>query len=77
MYMYTRPVDQGQIVEVSYGYDSIGGAYRRTFDKSDNSELWSYGVVDWDKEPEGIDYNRVPCVIDWVSCDKPMEDAHD
>ena len=69
--MYTRPVDQGQIVEVSYGYDSEGGAYRRTTDRSDGSVTWERGELDWDREPEGVDTDRIPCVDEWVPCEEP------
>lgn len=71
MRMYTRPVDQGQIVEISYGYDSEGGAYSRAFDASDRTEAWAYGEIDWDREPEGVDQNRVPCVTGWEPCARP------
>ena len=38
------PICQGQIVEVSYGDDYAGGAYRRTYDHSDRTV--SYAVAD-------------------------------
>lgn len=70
--MYVRPIDQGQIVEVSYGYDHEGGAYRRTLDRSDGSVEWDHGTLDWDHEPEGdTDQNHVPCVESWEPCEDP------
>lgn len=74
MKMYVRPVDQGQIVEVSYGYDYDGYAYRRTLDRSDRSEVWKRGELDWDREPEETDQNHVPCVVSWEPCKPPSDD---
>lgn len=71
MKMYTRGEDQGQIVEVSYGYDSEGGAYRRTTDRSDGSVTWEHGDLDWNREPEGTDNERAPCVVAWTPCKAP------
>lgn len=68
MKMYTRPVDQGQIVEVSYGYDESGYAYRRTHDRSDGSIAWERGQIDWDREPEETSNDHVPCVVAWNPC---------
>lgn len=65
MNWYTRPEDQGQIVEVSYAY-SEGCAYRRVFDKSDRSEVVYEGEIDWDREPEYPDQDHIPCVEEWV-----------
>jgi len=73
MKMYVRPVDQGQIIEVSYGYDSDGNAYRRTNDRSDGSVTWERGELDWDREPEGTDQNHVPCVVAWEPCEPPKD----
>jgi hypothetical protein len=69
--MYARPVDKGQIVEVSYGYDYEGGAYRRTLDRSDRSVSWEHGELDWDREPEHEDHDRIPCVLSWETCEDP------
>jgi hypothetical protein len=69
--MYVRPVDAGQIVEVSYGFDGEGGAYRRTHDRSDGSTIWAHGQLDWLREPEGTDVNRAPAVIRWSPCADP------
>ena len=72
MKMYTRQEDQGQIVEISYGYGYDGTAYRRTFDRSDRSETWESGELDWDEEPEGdAGPDHVPCVLEWVPCEAP------
>lgn len=72
MKMYTRPIDQGQMVEVSYGYSSDGYAYRRTTDRSDGSVSWECGELDWEREPEGIDENRSPRVVGWEPCAEPQ-----
>ena len=75
MRLYTRPQDQGQIVEVSYGYDSRGNAYRRTVDRSDRSESWECGKLDWDREPEGdAGQDHIPCMISWQPCEPPSDD---
>ncbi len=60
MKMYIRPVDQGQVAEVSYGYDSAGGAYRRTIDRSEPPG-----------SPEGEDENSAPCVFEWTRIATP------
>ena len=73
MRMYVRPVDAGQIVEVSYGYDSAGGAYKRVHDRSDGSTEWYHGDLDWNREPEGVDQDRAPCVHEWTPCREPRE----
>jgi hypothetical protein len=70
MHWYIRPVDQGQIVEVQYGYSCNGMAWKRVTDRSlpqGNPErvAWYCGDLDWDREPEGVDQNRVPCVEEW------------
>jgi hypothetical protein len=75
MKMYTRRIDQGQAVEVSYGYGYDGTAYCRTHDRSDGSVVWQRGVIDWDREPEGVDYDRVPCVESWERCDSPRDES--
>ena len=74
MKFYTRQQDQGQIVEVSYGYDCSGNAYRRTIDRSDGSVTWERGELDWDREPEGVDTEHVPCVVEWKPCKEPSFD---
>jgi len=75
MKMYTLLKDQGQVVEVSYGYGGDGTAYRRRHDRSDGSTTWEVGDLDWDLEPEGVSTERIPCVIEWVPCDPPAEEA--
>mgnify|MGYP005609140959 CR=1 FL=1 len=77
--MYVRPVDQGQTVEIAYGYDSSSGAYKRVTDRgkppgSNDRVVWYYGDLDWDLEPEGEDQGREPCVVDWVRCAPPREE---
>lgn len=38
--MHTPPENQGQIVEVSYGWHD-GDLYERTYDHSDRTSVWS------------------------------------
>jgi hypothetical protein len=76
--LYTRRVDQGQAVEVSYGYDTKGSAYKRVVDQGEPLESpdrvrWWRGEIDWDHEPEGIDYDRAPCVKEWTPCEEPSD----
>lgn len=77
---YMRRVDPGQMIEVAYAYDSEGGAYRRVTDHTEppGSEWrlsYYYGELDWDREPPETDAERVPCVVEWVACEPPREDA--
>lgn len=77
MKWYTRPVDQGQIVEVSYAYDGEGGAYKRVEDRGEapgSSGRWTYyyGDLDWDREPEFADHDHAPCVEAWTPCEAPQ-----
>ena len=71
MDMYTRPQDQGQMIETSYGYGGDGIAYKRVHDRSDRSTQWYCGDLDWDREPEHEDHDRAPCVLAWSPCDEP------
>lgn len=65
MKMYTRRADQGQAVEVSYGFAG-GQAVERVHDRSDRTTTWYLGEVDWDREPEHEDTDHVPCIRgDW------------
>lgn len=63
---YTIPEDQGQIFEVSYAYDKEGGAYMRTHDQSDGEVRLYHGLLDWDLEEEGDDWDLAPQVLSWV-----------
>ncbi len=45
---HTMPVDQGQMVEVSYYAVGAAGCLCRTYDRSDRST--SYAVADWDED---------------------------
>lgn len=73
MKLYTRRQDQGQIVEVSYGY-SDGQAYRRIHDRSDRTTTWYCGDIDWDREPEHEDHDCEPCIVgDWRPCAEPRD----
>lgn len=66
------PACQGQIVEVSYGEDHAGSAFKRVFDRSDRSTNYYVAEIDecgcasecdcWDPanyEPEGFSWVRV------------------
>jgi hypothetical protein len=70
--MYVRPEDQGQIVEVSYGYAYDQYAYCCTYDRSDGSESWQHGLIDWDREPEDTGHDHIPCVVQWLPCAAPL-----
>lgn len=74
MKMHTPSKNQGQIVEVSYGYGSDGTAYKRVHDRSDRSTQWYRGELDWDREPEHEDHEAAPCVLAWIACAEPTED---
>lgn len=76
MRMYIRPIDQGQVVEIAYGYGSDGRAYKRVTDRSEpfdspDREKWYSGMINWDEEPEHEDDDRIPCVHEWRSCEGP------
>lgn len=71
---YTRRVDQGQMIEVSYAYSGDGNAYRRVHDRCDRTTTYAVGQLDWSREPAGIDYDRAPCVVQWVPCAAPREE---
>jgi hypothetical protein len=32
---------------------------------------YEHGELDWDSEPEGVDYDREPCVDEWTPCEAP------
>jgi hypothetical protein len=72
MQLHTAPEDQGQIVEVSYGWDD-GYLYRRTFDQSDRTECWE--VADEEEAaglPEGwTAINGSPAIRVWTACYDP------
>jgi hypothetical protein len=79
MKLYMRRIDQGQIVEVAYGYHE-GRAYRRTVDQGEPfgspwRETWCCADIDWDREPDHEDHDREPCIDgDWTPCDEPRDD---
>lgn len=77
--MYTPRHMQGQIVEVSFLWSPGGWVYQRVYDRSDRSTSWYRAEPDWDREGEGIDYDREPYVIgEWVECDEPHDETlHD
>ena len=73
MMMHTPAANQGQMVEVSYGWCD-GALYRRITDRSDRSVSWARADDDeaaveaessiglWDAEPS---------VTTWIACDEP------
>lgn len=72
MMLITPPENQGQMVEVSYGWHE-GRLYRRTFDRSDLSESWA--VAD-EEEAQELDEswdpaNGRPPIKTWVDCQDP------
>lgn len=74
MRMHTPPANQGQMIEVSYGVDGDAGLlYRRTLDRSEQSESWS--CVDLADVPESWAgaWNEEPPVADdaWEPCEEP------
>lgn len=75
MTMYISPRNQGQIVDVAYGWIE-GVLYRRTHDRSDRTTVWhrarpeaSAGVREdvWNDAPE-LDES-----LAWVACSEPSE----
>lgn len=72
--MNVPPVNQGQIVEISYGWDEDGRLYRRTYDQSDCSESWdvarSTGHIPDDWHPVN---EPPPRRTKWKPCPSPVE----
>lgn len=51
---HMQPCDQGQIVDVSYAYDSERGLLvRRTHDRSDSTTVYAAAEIDETLEQEG------------------------
>lgn len=69
MKMYTPMENQGQIVEISYGWDD-GIVYMRMHDLSNGITRWYRADPDWDRESaETIIYEREPYIIgEWERC---------
>lgn len=74
MILHTPPENQGQIVEISYGWHE-GDLYKRVYDRSDRSTQWyrassqrqinryiASGSEPWDEEPS---------ISAWKACDDP------
>jgi len=58
--MHVPPENQGQIVTVSYGYDSTY-LWRRTYDASDRSECWERAeILDWGPHEDCDVWNTRP-----------------
>lgn len=75
MQLDTPPQNQGQIVEVSYGWHE-GTLYRRVYDHSDRSEAWSRADADAARELASTDWEpwNADCPLerdDWVACADP------
>ncbi len=78
MKMGTPRSCQGQMVDVSFGWDSCGRLYRRVHDQSDRTTEWY--VADKDEasnvpesyDPNGHDYPP-PGVETWTKCAAPRE----
>jgi len=73
----TPRADQGQIVEVSYGWHD-GSYFRKTYDRSDRTITWD--VADEDSSDRlamtgydagGADY--APTIDGWTPCEEPKE----
>lgn len=74
--MYTPRKNQGQIVDVSYGWHD-GSLYRRTIDRSDKSMEWA--VADdrsarKEAESEVGLWDRAPEVRSWRPCVEPSDE---
>ena len=80
MKLGTPRANQGQIVEISFGWCD-GRLYRHTFDQSDRTELWDVADKDESNEvpesydPGGDDYGP-PGVKTWMPCAAPVEDEY-
>lgn len=77
MTMHTPPANQGQIVEVSYGWQD-GTLYRRIYDRSDRSEAWHYASAE-DEVNAYIEsgcepWNEEPPIQAWTACDEPDDE---
>ena len=73
--MYVPPQNQGQMIEVSYGYDwDAGILYRRTMDRSSRAEEWScVDIATVPTDEWAGPWNEDPPVADdaWESCEAP------
>ncbi len=74
MRLHTPPCNQGQIVEVSYGWHE-GRLYMRIYDRSDRATSASWYIADED-EANAIHeswhpVNSEPNVTEWTPCGDP------
>jgi hypothetical protein len=70
--LFTPPANQGQMIEVSYGW-SEGVLYQRRFDHTDRSARWYRAPED---EASAIaeswhPVNSAPPITHWTPCDAP------
>ena len=77
MTLHTPPRNQGQIVEVSYGWVNET-LYQRVHDRSDRSTHWYCATaedeVDAYIESGREPWNEEPAIETWTPCDEPHED---
>ena len=76
MKLHVAGTDQGQVVEIAYGW-SDGALYRRIRDRSDGTETWAVAEEDAaGAVPETWCGDVQPPVSDddWAPCDAPAED---
>lgn len=75
--MHIPPENQGQIVEVSYGWIE-GRLYKRSLDKSDRTEDWwvardSEALRDYQESSSELWNEPPPEKITWKNCEDPKE----
>jgi hypothetical protein len=70
MYWYTRPVDQGQMVHVSYSTDGEV-LYRRQYDRSDRTESYDCAAIEGSCEDFEPWNGKLPSHDDWEACEDP------
>lgn len=73
--MHVPPENQGQIVEVSYGWRD-DRLYRRVLDKSDRSEAWavardSKALRNYQESSSELWNEAPPEKITWKPCEPP------
>lgn len=77
MKLHTPPENQGQMIDVSYGWHE-GYLYRRTYDESDRSTAWHRASDD--EEVQGYiasgeqPWNSEPPIKSWEKCKDPQID---
>ena len=72
MKLIAAPEDQGQTVEIAYGWHD-GSLYRRHLDRSDGAVEWQVAnQEESDQLPEGWGVqNGPPGITEWAPCDDP------